>query len=51
MCEPNCALSTILSGTASLLSKNFWQGSGCSFPYVFTGGQSIIVPLFRDMYA
>jgi len=51
LCEPNCSLSTTLSGTASLLSKKFWQSSGCTFPYVFTGGESIIVPLFRDMYA
>ena len=49
LCEPNCSLSTVLSGTASLLSKNFWQGSGCASPYVLSGGQSMIVPLFKDI--
>lgn len=43
------SVSTTLSGTASLLSKNFWQGSGCESPYVLSGGESVIVPLFRDV--
>lgn len=46
----NYSLSTTISGTASLLSKKFWQGSGCEFPYVLSGGESLIVPLFRDNY-
>jgi len=45
----NYSLSTTISGTASLLSKKFWQGSGCEdFPYVLSGGESLILPLFRD---
>lgn len=44
------SLSTTTSGTASLLSKKFWQGSGCEFPYVLSGGDSFILPLFRDNY-
>ncbi len=51
LCGPNCNLSMSTSGTASLLSKNFRQGSGCEFPYTVTGGESLIVPLFRDMYS
>ncbi len=45
----NFSLFTSVSGTSSLLSKKFWQGSGCAFPYVLSGGESIIVPLFRDV--
>ena len=50
LCEPNCSLSTVLSGTASLLSKKFWQGSGCDTPYVLGSGDSLVVPLFREVY-
>lgn len=50
LCQPNCSLSTTLSGTSSLLSKKFWQSTSCDDPYVLSGGQSIILPLFRDMY-
>jgi len=39
-----------MSGTASFLSKKFWQGSGCTSPYSLSGGESLIVPLFRDKY-
>jgi len=53
LCEPNCSLSTILSGTAALLSSKFWQetDSGCAFPYLLGSGDSLIVPLFRDIYS
>ncbi len=44
-------LSTTISGTASLLSKKFRQGSGCESPYVLSGGDSLIVPLFREIYS
>ena len=44
------SLSTNISGTASLLSKKFWQGSGCDSPYVLSGWESFILPLFRDTY-
>jgi len=44
------ALSMNISGMSSLLSQKFWQGSGCEFPYVLNGGESLIVPLFRDTY-
>ncbi len=50
-CGANCSISTTLSGTASLLSKKFWQGSGCSSPFVLTSGDSLIVPLVRDAYS
>ena len=48
----NYDLSTNISGTASLLSKKFRQenGSGCQNPYILSGGDSLIVPLFRDAY-
>lgn len=42
------SLFTTISGTASLLSQKFWQSSGCDFPYVLSGGESLIIPLFRD---
>lgn len=50
LCQPNCSLSTLLSGTASLLSQKFWQGNTCDSPYELSGGQSLIVPLFRDTF-
>ncbi len=43
-------LSLSISWTASLLSKNPRLSSGCDYPYLLSGGQSIIVPLFRDGY-
>ncbi len=46
----NYTLSTHLSGSASLLSKVFWQGSGCDHPYSLASGESLVVPLFRDNY-
>ncbi len=50
LCGANCSISTTLSGTASLLSKKFWQGSGCELsPYVLSSGDSFIMPLFRDV--
>lgn len=49
LCGDTCGLSTSISGTASLLSQKFWQGSGCEYPYVLTGGGTVIVPLFRDI--
>lgn len=45
----NYSLSLSISWTASLLTPRFWQGSGCDDPYLLTGGDSIIVPLFRDV--
>ena len=42
------SLSANISGTASSLSKKFRQSSGCEYPYVLTGGDSLIVPLFRE---
>lgn len=42
------SLSLSISGTAPLLSKNFRQGSWCNNPYVLSGGDSLIIPLFRD---
>ena len=47
----NYTLSLAISGTASLLSQKFRQGSGCQFPYVLSGGDSLIVPLFREIYS
>lgn len=49
LCGDNCSLATIISWTSSLLSQKFWQGSGCEYPYVLTGGGTVIVPLFRDV--
>ncbi|MCX6825275.1 MAG: hypothetical protein NTY80_03530 [candidate division SR1 bacterium] len=46
----NYTLSTHLSGSASLLSKVFSQGSGCDHPYSLASGESLVVPLFRDNY-
>lgn len=51
LCQPNCSLSTTLSGTAWFLSQKFRQGSTCQSPYVLSGGESLIIPLFKDMYA
>lgn len=45
----NYSLSLSISWTASLLAPHFWQGSGCENPYMLSGGDSIIVPLFRDV--
>lgn len=50
LCKPNCSLSTILSGTSSYLSKKFWQGNTCDAPYILSGGESLIIPLFKDVY-
>lgn len=47
----NFNISTTISGTASLLSKKFRQGSGCEYPYALSGGDSLIVPLFREVYS
>lgn len=44
-------LTYVLSGTAVVLSQNFWQDSGCTAPYRIAGGESMIVPLFRDASA
>lgn len=44
----NYSFSMNISGTAPLLSKKFRQGSGCESPYVLTGGESFVVPLFKD---
>ena len=40
-----------ISGMAPLLSQNFWQSSGCTTPYRIAGGESMIIPLFRDASA
>lgn len=50
LCKPNCSLSTVLSGTSSFLSKKFWHGNICDAPYVLSGGESLVVPLFKDVY-
>lgn len=44
------SLSLAISGTSSVLSKNPRQGSGCDHPYLLSGWQSVIVPLFKDAY-
>ncbi len=44
------SISTNISGTAALLSKKFWQDSSCQFPYILSGGDSLIVPLFKEFY-
>lgn len=51
LCWSNCSLSIAISGAASLLSQKFWQGSGCTFPYVLSTGESLIVPLIKDTYS
>jgi len=42
------SLSTQISGMSMMLSKNFWQSTGCEHPYVLASNDTIIVPLFRD---
>lgn len=49
LCGDNCSMTMSISGTASLLSKKFWQGTGCESPYILSGGDSVIIPLFRDV--
>ena len=49
LCGDRCALSVSISGTSTMLSKAFWQGSGCTSPYVLNRGDSVIIPLFRDI--
>ncbi len=49
LCGDRCALSVSISGTSTMLSKAFRQGSGCTSPYVLSGGDSVIIPLFRDV--
>lgn len=48
----NYSLSMSISGTASLLSKKFRQeeNSGCQFSYQLSGGDSLVIPLFKDNY-
>lgn len=50
LCQPNCSITTSLSGMAALLSQKFWQEteSGCIHPYLLSGGDSLVIPLFRD---
>ncbi len=50
VCGAHCSISTSFSGTASLLSKKFWQSSGCESPFALISGDSLILPLFRDAY-
>jgi len=49
----NFTVTMDISGTAMLLSRQFRQenGSGCQFPYMLTGGDSLIVPLFMEKYS
>lgn len=49
LCGDRCSLSLSVSGTSMMLSKAFWQNSGCISPYVLSGGDSVIIPLFRDV--
>jgi len=49
LCGDTCTMTMAISGTASLLSKSFWQGTWCESPYVLSGGESIIIPLFKDI--
>jgi hypothetical protein len=43
------SLSTQISGMSMMLSKNFWQSTGCDTPYILAPGDTTIVPLFRDI--
>lgn len=44
------SISTTVSGTASMLSKKFWQEhTGCDYPYTLSGGESFVLPLFKDI--
>jgi len=43
-------LSSHISGTAILLSKEFRHDTTCQFPYMLNSWQSLIVPLIREEY-
>ena len=48
--EQKYSISLAISGNASLLSQKFRQWSGCEVPYTLSGGESFVIPLFRDKY-
>ncbi len=45
---PTLSLSSHISGTALLLSKEFRHESGCQYPYLLNSGQSLIIPLVKE---
>ena len=47
LCAGRCDLRFALSWTSNMLSDNFRETSGCQDPFVLTGAQSLIVPLFK----
>jgi len=52
-CYPYCSLTTRILGQSSGLNKKFWLWETCNSGnfFVLGSGKSIVIPLFKDIYA
>ncbi len=50
LCAGRCSLTVGLSWTATNLSQQFWTDNTCQSPFVLSGWQSLIIPLFKDNF-
>lgn len=50
LCGLSCQLSNRIYGVSSIISNFLESGSWCNNLMTFSGGESIVIPLFRDMF-
>lgn len=51
LCGKRCDLTFALSWTSSYLSQQFRTDTTCKFPFVLSGGGSLIIPVFKDIFS
>ncbi len=51
LCNWNCSFESDIHGIGSKISKLFDQGTWCKDPFVLNGGESLVLPLFRDIFS
>lgn len=50
LCNWMCSFSSDVYGVSSKISKQFDEWTGCDYPFLLSGGDSVVLPLFRDSF-
>lgn len=50
LCNWTCSFSSELHWTNRKISKQFDDWTGCDYPFSLSGGDSVVLPLFKDVF-
>lgn len=51
LCDWNCSFLSDIYWIDPKISKAFDENTWCNYPFVLSGGESVILPLFRDVFS